>query len=239
MVWNDLAVIGSLVLLEGLLSADNALVLAVLVRHLPKSQQKRALRYGIWGAFLFRAIALLVATWLITAWYFKVGGALYLLYVGLSHLVRHDTRHTTEATAVSHASFWKTVLVVELTDIAFSVDSILAAVAISDKLWVVYLGGLVGIIAMRLVAGLFLGLLHRFPGLATGAYLLVVWIGVKLLLGGWVMVAESLGPGWGWTAAEMTHRCWEMPESLFWLGMATLFIGSMLWPTRTGRHNSA
>src|SRR3954466_9191549 len=70
-----------LVFLEGLLSADNALVLAVMVRHLPKGQQKRALRYGIWGAFVFRLIAILLASYLLAFWHFKVVGGLYLLYL--------------------------------------------------------------------------------------------------------------------------------------------------------------
>src|SRR5258708_3156906 len=81
-----LLAIGTLVLLEGLLSGDNALVLAVMVRHLPKEKQKRALRYGIWGAFLFRLIAIVFASLLLQFWQLKVAGGLYLLYLAVSHL---------------------------------------------------------------------------------------------------------------------------------------------------------
>jgi YkoY family integral membrane protein len=238
MVWNDVAVIGSLIVIEGLLSADNALVLAILVRHLPKSQQRKALRYGIWGAFFFRGVCLLLATWLIRAWYFKIAGALYLLYVGISHLIRHDPDHQQEKQQVSQASFWKTVLMVELTDLAFSIDSILAAVAMSDKLWVVYLGGISGIIAMRLVAGTFINLLERFPGLAVGAYLLVSWIGTKLLLEGWHSTAETFADRWGWSDTLVAQLTPIMPGALFWLGMAAIFFGSLVWHYKSNGGNT-
>src|SRR3954447_15595973 len=87
---SDLPMIGGtvlwLVFLEGLLSADNALVLAMMVRHLPKLEQKRALRYGIWGAFAFRVVAVLMAKILLNFWYLKVVGGLYLLYLAVAHV---------------------------------------------------------------------------------------------------------------------------------------------------------
>src|SRR6478735_9562770 len=86
-VWLILMAIVWLVFLEGLLSADNALVLAMMVRHLPRAQQKRALRYGIWGAFIFRVIAVLLAKILLDFWFLKVAGGLYLLYLAGSHFL--------------------------------------------------------------------------------------------------------------------------------------------------------
>src|ERR1700740_50671 len=76
-----------LVFLEGLLSADNALVLAMMVRHLPRTQQKRALRYGIWGAIAFRLVAVLLAKFLLDFWFLKVVGGLYLLYLAVARVV--------------------------------------------------------------------------------------------------------------------------------------------------------
>ncbi|MFB3904366.1 MAG: TerC family protein [Acidobacteriota bacterium] len=178
---HNIFIVLTLVVLEGLLSADNALVLAILVKHLPRTQRKKALRYGIWGAFVFRAIAILLAKELRRFWPFRLLGGLYLCYVAISHFVR-GKREEPELVEVSKKGFWGTVLAVELTDIAFSVDSILAAVAMSDKVWVVYLGGVLGIITMRFVAGGFLRLLDLFPRLETAAYLLVAWIGIKLSL---------------------------------------------------------
>lgn len=228
MFWNDLATIGTLALLEGLLSADNAIVLAALVQHLPPEQRKKALRYGIWGAFGFRIICVLAATYLIQAWYFKAGGALYLLFIAIKHLIP-DGKHADGTKRIKQPNFWKTVILVELTDIVFSIDSIIAAVAMSQKMWVVYFGGIVGIIAMRFVAGAFLQLLGRFPGLEKGAYILVGWIAFKLGTESWVEIAHRFGPQWGWTSEQSAAWTWEMDPALFWLAMALIFFGSMLW----------
>jgi YkoY family integral membrane protein len=206
MLWHSVFIVLSLVVLEGLLSADNALVLAVLVRHLPKKQRKKALRYGIWGAFLFRFIALLLAGQLRRFWPFRLLGGIYLCYIAVRHFLRpkHEEAQATEASA---KGFWGTVAAVELTDIAFSVDSILAAVAMSDRLWVLYLGGVLGIVAMRFVAGGFLRLLDMFPRLETAAYALVSWVGVKLI----VEAFEGHIPTW-----------------LFWSVMAILFLSGFI-----------
>lgn len=214
MVLHDVATIFTLALLEGLLSADNALVLAVLVKHLPGAQRKKALRYGIVGAFAFRIICILIAAWLINAWFFKAVGAAYLLFISIQHLVSKDA-HKEEAQKAKSMGFWKTVMVVELTDIVFSIDSILAAVAMSNKIWIVYLGGVLGIIAMRFVAGGFLKLLDKFPGLEKGAYLLVGWIGLKLAV---ITAQEEI--------AGFPHI---MHPALFWSVMAVIFVASMLW----------
>ncbi len=221
MVLHDIVTVGTLALLEGLLSADNALVLAIQVRHLPTVQRAQALRYGLLGAFVFRFLCLLAASTLIHAWYFKATGAAYLLYIGVAHLLLSHAAHDAEKKAAAHASFWKTVLLVELTDLAFSVDSILAAVAMSDKLWVIYCGGIAGIVAMRFVANAFITLMDKHPGLTTGAYLLVTWIGCKLAIG---------------AAGMAMHQSWHLPEWIFWLGMGALFFGSLLWkPQRPSR----
>ncbi len=199
--------VATLVVLEGLLSADNALVLAVMVRHLPKDQQKRALRYGLIGAFAFRLIAVVFAAALLHYWILKAVGGIYLLYIALSHLTHGESSTEVNLRPRHGEGFWGTVVGVELTDIIFSVDSILAAVATAEalpkryggielftiptvnvvvdlKLLVIYIGGILGIIAMRFVAGYFLILLEKFQGLARGAYYLVGWIGLKLLGGG-------------------------------------------------------
>src|SRR5919108_2343584 len=124
----DLLTVALLVVLEGLLSADNALVLAVLVLGLPKQEQKKALRYGILGAFFFRGVATLLAVYLIELSWVKLAGAAYLLYLPYSHFYGgeegHDRRAPKPATAMLGLSaFWATVVRVELTDVVFAVDS--------------------------------------------------------------------------------------------------------------------
>lgn len=177
----DAVTIATLAALEGILSVDNALVLAILVRTLPKKQQKKALTYGIVGAFVFRFIAIIFAAHLMQWMIFKLIGGGYLLYLAMKHMffLREDT-YGIEPKA--HAGFWKTVAVVELTDIAFSIDSITTAVAMTDKIIVVWLGGILGIIFLRFAASFFVKLLEKLPKLEDLAYQLIFFIGTKLFL---------------------------------------------------------
>jgi YkoY family integral membrane protein len=221
--------VGVLIFLEGLLSADNALVLALMVRHLSKPDQRRVLQFGIWGAIGFRVIAVLLAGILIKFWFFKFLGGLYLLYLAASHFYHGDhsaDESSGETSRKWSRTFWGTVTSVTFTDIAFSIDSILAAVAMADsfpfgpngKLAIVVVGGVLGIITMRFVVRYFVVLLERFPGLAEGAYYLIAWIGLKLLLSGLHDWDEERIP-------------FHMPEWLFWSGMATIGILSFILKT--------
>jgi YkoY family integral membrane protein len=224
--------IGVLVFLEGLLSADNALVLAVMVRHLPRKQQRRVLFYGIWGAVVFRIIALSLSSILLKLWYCKVVGGLYLLYLAASHFLWHRNEGVSAAAAGEGprpasrrllGGFWGTVTSITLADIAFSIDSILAAVAMAEsfpdrfgdigKLFIVFAGGVLGIITMRFVVRYFLILLDRFPGLSEGAYYLVAWIGLKLMISG-IHDGKYLG--------------FHIPELMFWAGMILIAVASLL-----------
>jgi YkoY family integral membrane protein len=184
---SDLVTIALLVALEGLLSADNAMVLAVLVLSLPRHQQQKALRYGILGAFFFRITATVFAAYMIEVVWVQLIGALYLLYLPYQHFFGHgdaDERRSVKPARpmLGLSAFWATVVKVELTDIVFAIDSILVAVAMSDKLWVIITGGIFGIIAMRLVIGQLLVLVQRYPALVDGAFVIIAWVGIKLLL---------------------------------------------------------
>jgi len=174
------AIIGSLIVLEGLLSADNALVLAIMVKHLPKNEQKKALFYGILGAYLFRFIAIGLGTYLITIWWVKAAGALYLLWMALQFFRKKKAEEDEEIPDAPHG-FWRTVLAVEIMDIAFSIDSVLAAFGVSDQIWVLYLGGIFGVMMMRGVAQIFLTLIDRYPELETTAYIIIGIIGAKMM----------------------------------------------------------
>jgi YkoY family integral membrane protein len=245
----DLAVIGLLIVLEGVLSIDNALVLGLLAKRLPKSQQGRALTYGLIGAFVFRFIAIATAAWLLHYRIVKLIGGGYLLYVAGKYFWSEYFGKESEKIALNaqgepvlvdqesgkplppegeeeelqarapvplpgveesqeigappgkYASFWPTVLVIELTDIAFAIDSILAAIALvggapaghvgpHPKLWVVISGGMLGVILMRFAAVVFIKLLERFPRFEVSAFLLVAVIGVKLTAD-WALNAEE------------------------------------------------
>jgi YkoY family integral membrane protein len=242
-----LGAVASLVVLEGLFSGDNALVLAVMVRHLPKESRKRALRYGMWGAFGFRLIAVLLADYMLQFWWLKVLGGLYLLQIALRHFLVHVEEHESSVKTRFGSGFWGTVVSVEFADLAFSIDSILAAMAVARGLpaslqnnhsltiGIVWLGGVLGIVMMRYVAGVFIYLLERFKGLAGGAYWLVAWIGLKLIGGGFHdAFIDPLQSNIGWRGRLplwLTRFPWEMNDWIFWAGMLLIVVISLLIPS--------
>jgi YkoY family integral membrane protein len=172
--------------LETLLSIDNAIVLAMLAKHLPKDEQKKALTYGLVGSVVFRILALLLAQALLEWNFIKILGGGYLIYVALKHLFAktHEEAHDVDSSLTNKKKrgFWPTVIMIELMDIAFAVDSILAAVAISKNLWVIFLGGMMGVLMIRIAASSFIKLLDRFPGFEMASYLLILIIGLKLIV---------------------------------------------------------
>ena len=220
---SDLVTIALLIVLEGILSADNAMVLAIRVLSLPKDQQVKALRYGMLSAFTFRATATALAAYLIALGWVKLVGGLYLLYLGFMHF-RHgqggdgENRHAVKPAEpwLGMSPFWATVVKVELTDIVFAIDSILVAVAVSDKLWVVITGGILGIVMMRLVIGRLLSLIRRYPVLVDGAFVIIAWVGIKLLL----EYGHTLG-----------YVHFEIPK-WFSLGLIVVIFGGSYWYAR-------
>ena len=184
----DFITIALLVALEGMLSVDNAMVLAVLVLGLPQHRQRRnALRYGMVGAFVFRGVATALAIYLIRLLWVKLVGATYLLYLVYRHFggdqTAEERRAPREAKAwIGLPPFWATVVKVELTDLVFAIDSILVGVAMSPKIWVVITGGFLGIVMMRLLIGQLLSIVERYPPLVDGAFVIISWVGAKLLV---------------------------------------------------------
>ena len=150
--------------------------------HLPKDERKRALIYGVWGAFGFRLLALTLITFLLQSVWIKLAGGLYLLWMSVNYFFPQK-KEEEGGHAISYPGrFWKTVFLVELTDITFSSDSILASVAVSHKLWVLMAGGILGILAMRFAATIFIRLMSTFPKLERSAYLLILVVASRMLL---------------------------------------------------------
>ncbi|WHY84357.1 TerC family protein [Neobacillus novalis] len=186
--------IGTLIILEGLLSADNALVLAVMVKHLPPEKRKKALFYGLLGAYFFRFLAIGIGVYLIKFWLIKALGAAYLAWLSIKYFIdkrnagaddeEEDAKGMNQGGLLIRlfGTFWGTIAAVELMDIAFSVDSVLAAFGVSDQIWVLFVGGVLGVLMMRGVAGVFLTLIDRVPELETTAYILILIIAAKMLL---------------------------------------------------------
>lgn len=265
---SDIAVVLLLVLLEGVLSIDNALVLGLLAKRLPKHQQKKALTYGLVGAFVFRILAIFMATLLLKLPIMKLLGGGYLIYIAVKHFFFDQHEEDTEQIKVGSdghpilddgpegistgrvlAAFWPTVLVIELTDIAFAIDSILAALAFippstvtpNPKLWVVVVGGMLGVILMRFAAVVFIRLLEKFPRFETSAYLLVIVIGLKLCLD-WYFNARpaDLPPDQPYHGPLDFHGPMHFPQSLafwiFWTLMVACFaVGFIPHKSRKSR----
>lgn len=200
---SDIPRIFTLAFLELLLSADNAIVLGVITNALAPHLRKKALFIGIVSAFLLRATALVVVSTLLQHTWIELLGAMYLIYLPSKYFWKKGKSTKYNAPI----SFWKTVVLIEFLDLVFALDSIVAGIAFIDnlkaKLWIVYVGGMLGLIGMRYAADLFSRLLDRFPKLEACAYLMVGWVGVKLGLNSFQV---------------------EMPQVLFWAVTATLFL---------------
>lgn len=184
-----------LIFMEGLLSFDNAIVLAMIARKLPEKDRKKALTYGIIGAFSFRFVSLFFLTTLIESEWVKIVGGLYLLYLVGKHFFT-KTNSNPESTIFTY-SFIKAIVTIELMDIVFSIDSILASVAVSSSFFVVLIGGLLGIVMMRFASTIFIKLIDKNPGLENTAYHLISIIGTKLVLEGFGI---SFNPIVFWTS---------------------------------------
>ena len=191
----DWMMIFTLILMECLLSVDNAVVLAAQTQVLPTDAQKReSLIYGLWGAYLFRFIVIGIGTYLINFWEIKLLGGIYLFYLVYRYF--YDQRHPEKVVQEQnhkkkkrksnkkhHLSlFWRTVISIESMDIVFSIDSVLAALAMSDNPVVVLIGGMIGILCMRGVAQVIIKLMEIIPELQTMAYVLIALIAIKLLV---------------------------------------------------------
>lgn len=187
-------IILNLILIESLLSVDNAAVLATMVMDLPKEQRGKALKYGIFGAYIFRGLCLLFAAWLIKIWWLKPLGGIYLIYLAMKFFISRSTPEKEDdvldkksnkiykATIGLLGSFWSTVVLIEVMDLAFSIDNVFAAVAFTDHLYLIWIGVFIGILAMRFVAQGFVKLMEKFPFLETSAFTVIGILGLKLTL---------------------------------------------------------
>ncbi len=205
--WPIFIIVLQLIFLEGILSIDNAAVIGALVSPLPDdkhvewptalqrfgewlhpvlgNQRMAALRVGLLGAYVGRGAMLFLTSFLIHNSWIKLVGAIYLIHLAFDNLedmTRGGGEEDEELRPVKLQSFWATVLTVEMMDLIFSIDNVVAAVSLSDKIWVVMLGVGIGILTMRFAAGVFSYAVEREPILQQAAYVLILNIGVELIL---------------------------------------------------------
>lgn len=206
-VWPIFIIVLQLIFLEGILSIDNAAVIGALVSPLPNdkhvewpkalqrfgewlhpvlgNQRMAALRVGLLGAYVGRGAMLFLTSFLIHNSWIKIIGAVYLIHLAFDNLedmTGGGSEEDGDIKPIKVQSFWATVLTVETMDLIFSIDNVVAAVSLSDKIWVVMLGVGIGILTMRFAAGIFSYAVEREPILKQAAYVLVLNIGVELIL---------------------------------------------------------
>jgi YkoY family integral membrane protein len=169
-----------------------------MVLDLPHDQRKKALRYGIIGAYVFRGLALLLSQYLINIWFLKPLGGLYLLYLAFDFFKGkiNQTDSDDEAGDKNNkeenkvykiiiswvGQFWATVALIEIMDMAFSIDNVFAAVAFTDNIYLIWIGVFIGILAMRFVAQAFVNLMEKYPFLEYAAFIVIALLGIKLTI---------------------------------------------------------
>ena len=213
-----------IVALEAILSVDNAMVLAVMVKPLPPELRKKALLYGIIGAYVLRGLALLFATVVINIWWIQVLGGVYLIYLAVKFFLSRQSNEIRspeeEVKASVQQSFWRIVVMVNVVDLAFAIDSVLVVVAFSKVFWVIFTGVAIGILLIRLAAGWMVRVMEHYPRLEQVAYAVVGWAGVKLVVEGWAKAAELMG------RPELAPH---LPQAVFWAGtLGILLVGGFL-----------
>jgi YkoY family integral membrane protein len=185
----------NILLLEIVLSIDNAAVLATMVKQLPKSQQKKSLTYGIIGAYVFRGLALVFASVLINILWLKILGGLYLVYLAYRSLFGEEKKNgDVKPIKVPFLNtFWSTVVMIEIMDLVFSIDNVFASVAFTDNLWLICGGVFIGILAMRFATTAFVKVLEQVPLLEKIAYWVIGVLGIRLVASYWTKGLNTEG----------------------------------------------
>jgi len=229
-------IIVNLFMLESLLSIDNAAVLAVMVKDLPLNKRTKALKYGLLGAYVFRGLCLLAATWLVKILWLKILGGIYLIYLAAGHFSSKVTTIEEEETpgwansinkffSKKIGIFWSTIILVEIMDLAFSIDNVFAAVALSSNFWIIMAGVGIGILAMRFVAGWFSKLLVKYPTLENSAFIVIALLGVKLIFTG---IVDYIPSAEGVKVILENH----LTDLVFSACMMLIFFIPLLFPKR-------
>ena len=183
----------NIIIIESLLSIDNAAVLASMVMELPQKQRKSALFYGMLGAIGFRVICLFLASFLIKIWWIESIGGFYLMMLSFNFFRKKSRNKENSNKKEKHSKFYNwfskyispfiaTVILIQFMDLAFSIDNVLAVVAFSKNMTLIITGVIIGIITMRFVAVKFVELMTKFPFLEASAYLIIGLLGIKLFI---------------------------------------------------------
>ena len=213
--WSEiLTLLPILIILELLLSADNAIALASLTKSLDSSLlRSKALNIGITISLLFRILLILLSNILLKFIIIRIFAGLYLIYLFISNVFfisESDTQESDNDKKNNNFKFLKIVALLSLTDFAFSIDSITTAVAISDQYILIIFGAIIGVLALRFTSGLFLRLLEIFLRLETAGYIAILIVGIKLLLN--TLIAETILPDFYFYILKLISFIWGLSK---------------------------
>ena len=195
-----------LVVLEAVLSADNAIALAAIAKSAKDAKaQKQALNIGLVGAYVLRIALIFAATWVIKYWQFELLGAMYLLWLVFNYFSKSEEEEEEERT-LGFKSVWQIIPTIAITDLAFSLDSVTSAIAITEETWLIVTGGTIGIVILRFLAGLFIRWLQEYTYLEDAGFITVGFVGVRLLLKVWL--PDYLIPEWVTIAVVAVFFTW-------------------------------
>lgn len=186
-----------LIVLEAVLSADNAIALASIAQNLKDPKlQRQALNIGLVGAYVLRMTLILTATWVIQFWQFELIGAFYLLWLVFDHFTSSEEENLVEESTdgSSAVTLWQIVPTIAMTDLAFSLDSVTTAIAVAEDTWLILIGGTIGIITLRFLAELFIRWLEEYVHLEDAGFITVGFVGLRLLFK--VILPELMIPEW-------------------------------------------
>lgn len=185
--WGEiLTLLPVLVVLEVVLSADNAVALAAIARSGQQPEQERlALNIGIGLALVLRLGLIVVAQWVLQNIWVQLLAAAYLLWLFIDHLSSRQSAgddDVADGASTGSRSLLRTVVLLAFTDLAFSIDSVAAAVAVSDQILLIGTGAIIGIVALRFTSGLFIRWLDIYPRLETAGFLAVAFVALRLII---------------------------------------------------------
>ncbi|WP_019506475.1 TerC family protein [Pleurocapsa sp. PCC 7319] len=184
-----------LVVLEAVLSADNAIALAAIAKSVEDPKlQRQALNIGLIAAYVLRMILILAATWVVKYWQFELLGAIYLIWLVFNYFFTAEESEINEKHTLGFTTLWQVIPTIAITDLAFSLDSVTSAIAITEETWLIIAGGTMGIIILRFLAGLFIRWLQEYTYLEDAGFITVGFVGVRLLLKVWL--PDALIPEW-------------------------------------------
>ncbi|WP_185872704.1 TerC family protein [Blattabacterium cuenoti] len=178
----SLSIITNIFFIESILSMDNVVILASMINEIEEKYRKKAMKYGIFGAYFFRSLAIIFSSILIHIWWLKLLGGIYLVYISCFFFLKEQKYLKFNSNRLIYNSFWKMILSIEIIDLSFSIDNLFAIIAFSKNLFLIFLGTFMGIFTMRYFAKIFANIINNNVFIKQLAFFIILLLGIKLIL---------------------------------------------------------